>query len=185
MKTTYLAWKDPACGGMNPQWEYLTCGKFLALVKSPEGKNRHFISLNSTSIDGTDGKIVIEATEKEHKAWLKEKRHRQYLRDSDPGYTLISYHAMETDDKDCYGEELLRDEDLDVEAECFKRFEIEALRAAVASLNDDERQMVEYLYLFEKPGTVRGYEKLAGISKSAVSRRKIAVLNKIKKFLSE
>jgi hypothetical protein len=83
------------------------------------------------------------------------------------------------------GEDVLCDESSNLEAECFSQFDREAVRSALAALTDDERQMVEYLYLSKEPGTVRGYEKLTGISKSAVSRRQIATLAKLKKFLSD
>lgn len=184
MKTTYLVWKDPSTGGINPDWQQLTGQEFLALVRSPENKGRHFVKLYGTGDDGSDGNIVMEATEAEYRKWRIEKRHKQYLRDINPGYTEISYHAMETEDG-CYGEELLRDENCDVEAECFKKFEIEAVRAAVSNLSDDERQMVEYFYLSENQGTERVYAELAGIPKSTVNRRKTAVLSKLKKLLEE
>jgi DNA-directed RNA polymerase specialized sigma subunit len=185
MKTTYLVWKDPACNGINPEWEQISRSGFLALVKSPEGKGRRFVRLASTNGDGSDDRIVIEATEKEFKAWLKEKRHAQHLRDSDPGYTLISYHTMEGGDEDCNGEEVLRDEDSDVETECFARFDREAVRSALAMLSDDERQMMEYFYLSAVQGTERGYSALTGISKTSVNRRKMALLQKLKNFLSD
>ena len=181
---TYLVWKDPSCNGINPDWQEITGQEFLALVRSPESKGRHFVKLFSENADGSDGCFVMESTKAEYLKWKKEKRHREYLRDSNPGYTQISYHAIETEDG-CYGEELLRDEDCDVEAECLRMFEIEAVRAAIASLNDDERQLVEYFYLSKNQGTERGYAELAGIPKSTVNRRKAAVLSKLKKFLEE
>jgi len=167
MKTTYLVWKDQSCNGINPDWQEITGQEFLALVRSPESNGRHFVKLFSVSGDGSDGCIVLESTKEKYLKWKREKRHREYLRDSNPGYTQVSYHALETEEG-CYGEELMRDEDCDVEAECFMKFEIEAVRAAVASLNEDERQMVEYFYLSENQGTVRGYEELTGIPKSTV-----------------
>jgi DNA-directed RNA polymerase specialized sigma subunit len=99
-------------------------------------------------------------------------------------YTTLSYHALETEDG-CYGEELLRDKGSDVETECFARFDREAVRAALAQLSEEEQRLIEYLYLSKKPGTVRGYEDLTGISKSAANRRQIAALVKLKNFLSE
>ncbi|MDR1892683.1 MAG: hypothetical protein LBQ48_06715 [Oscillospiraceae bacterium] len=184
MKTTYLVWKDPNCGGINPEWDFLTRRQFLTLFKSPEGKKRRFVKLHAVDDDGGDDRIVIEATKKEHTAWLKEKRHLQHLRDSDPGYTMVSYHQMETEEE-CYGEELLPDPDCDVEAECFRNFEREAVKAALSRLSKAERHLIEYLYLSKDPGTVRGYEQLTGVSKSAASRRQISAIAKLKNFLSE
>ena len=184
MKTTYLVWKDRSCNGINPAWQEITGQEFLALVRSPESNERYFVKLFSESTDGRDGCFVMESTKTEYLKWKKEKRHREYLRDSNPGYTQISYHALESNDS-YYGEELLRDENCDVEAKCFAKFEVEAIRTAIAKLDDDERQIIEYFYLSENRGTVRGYEKLTGIPKSTVNRRRVAVLLKLKKFLEE
>jgi hypothetical protein len=184
MKTTYLVWKDPNCGGVNVEWQEITGQEFLALVRSLEKGARHFIKLWSCSEDSGDGAIVMEATIEQYREWKKGKRHREYLRDSNPGYQIVSYHAMETADG-CFGEELLRDIDCDVEAECFERFEREAISSALAQLSDEERHLIEYMYFSKEPGTVRGYEKLTDISKSAASRRQIAALAKLKNFLSE
>jgi DNA-directed RNA polymerase specialized sigma subunit len=183
MKTTYLAWKDPSCNGVNPDWQEISRSKFLLLVKSTEGKGRRFIRMGSTNGDGSDGIIVIEATETEYKVWLKEKRHRQHLRDCDPGYTLVSYHAIESEDEDCNGEEILRDDERNVETECFRRLEREAVRTALALLSDGERQMMEYFYFSAEQGTERGYSALTGIPYMTVHDRKIRVLTKLKKIL--
>ena len=182
MKTTYLVWKDPSCNGINPDWQEITGQEFYALVNTPENKERRFIKLNSASEDGSDGEIVMESTETAYIAWRKEKRHKQHLRDTDPGYQIVSYHATETENG-CSCEDSLPDESCDVEAECVRIFEHEEVRAAIARLSEDERQMVKYFYLSEKQGTERGYSTLTGIPQKTVHNRKIAVLNKLKKFI--
>jgi len=185
MKTTYFVWKNPSCNGIGPEWRELTGKEFTALVRSPEAKGRYFINLPSTDSDGGDGAVVIEATETEYRDWKCEKNHADYLRKINPGYTEVHYLALDDEDGDCGGEELLRDENCDVEAECLARFAREEVRAAVLRLSDDERRIVEYLYLSETPGTVRGYEELTGIPKTTVNRRQQAALSKLKKFLKQ
>ena len=169
MKTTYLVWKDPACGGNNPDWREISGKEFYVLVNSEESKSRHFIRLHSTEPGGSDGEIVMESTAEVYRDWKKDKRHREYLRGINPGYTEISYHALEGDDG-VFGEELLRDEGGDPEVVFFNSIEPELLRMALAQLNDNERQLMEYLYLSEKPGTVRDFEAKTGVSKSAANR---------------
>lgn len=179
MKTTYLVWKDPACNGVNPEWERLTRSKFLTLIKSPEGKSRYFIKLGSTNGDGSDDRIVIEATEAEYKDWLKEKRHRQHLRDSDPGYEIVSYHAMETEDG-CYGEELIGETD-----EAFEKSEwamlLEQLRPVLKTLSTDELALVDMVYREEKSLSEIG--ELLRISKVAVFKRLNKILTKLRNQL--
>jgi DNA-directed RNA polymerase specialized sigma subunit len=87
---------------------------------------------------------------------------------------------MESDDDGCFGEELLADNDSDVEPQYIKTWEFET---ALSSLTDEERHLVDYLYLQDEQGTVRAYEKLTGISKSTVSRQQNAILEKLKKLL--
>jgi RNA polymerase sigma factor (sigma-70 family) len=180
MKTTYLVWKDPACNGVNPEWLEITGQEFYILPK----QGRYFIKLASTEPDGSDGAIVMESTKAVYVAWRKEKRHSEYLRDSNPGYTQISYHAIESEDG-CYGEEFLPDAACDIEADFLKRQEPELLREALSRLCDDERRMIEYLYLADKPGTVRGYSDMTGIPQKTVNDRKTRAIDKLKKYFSE
>ena len=62
MKTTYWIWKQPPISGDTPIWQEITGNEFLAFVRSPASKNRHFIKLQSTDLDGKDGVLVMEAT---------------------------------------------------------------------------------------------------------------------------
>ena len=181
MKTTYLVWKDPTCNGANTDWQELTGQEFYDLVNSPQNKGRRFIKLESTDLDGTDGAIVMEATEAAYTSWKQEKNHTDYLRNVAKGTITISYHALENEDG-TYGESLLLDTNYDLEAEFMHSHEAELLQEALSRLDKDERRMVEYLYLSDNPGTVRGYEEMTGIPKSTVSRRQQALLAKLRKF---
>ena len=135
MKTTYWVWKDPTCGGINPDWQEISGQEFLALVRAKTG--RRFIRLDSSEPDGSDGAIVMEATEAAYKDWRKEKRHKQYLRDSDPGYKVVSYHAMETEDG-CFGEELLSDPEAAFETRSIDKLLLDLLPAALEALSAKE-----------------------------------------------
>jgi hypothetical protein len=182
MKTTYLVWKDPSCGGITPDWQEITGKEFYALVNTDEGKQRRFVRLFSTELDGSDGELVMEATAEEYRKWKKDKRHSEYLRDINPGYKEVSYHAMESEDG-TFGEELLRDEDSDVESVYFGRVELQTVKEAIVRLSDDERKLVEYFFLSAEQGTERGYSALTGIPYMTVHDRKIRVMNKLKNFL--
>lgn len=184
MKTTYWVWKDPFCNGVNTDWQELTGREFLTLVRSPEKQGRYFIRLGSSEFDGSDGAVVMETTEAAYTAWKQEKNHTDYLRNVAKGTSTVSYHALESED--CtFGEELLPDTNCDIEADFIHSQEPEILREALLLLSDDERQMMEYLYLSAHPGTVRGYEEMTGIPKSTVNRRQRAVLAKLKKFFED
>jgi DNA-directed RNA polymerase specialized sigma subunit len=89
---------------------------------------------------------------------------------------------METEEDECYGDDLLLDENSLFEDECLMLL---ALDTVLASLTEAEYRLVEFLYLSEKPGTIRDYEALTGISKSTVSRLHITIIAKLKKFFEE
>ena len=179
MKNTYLIWKDPSCNGVNPEWINLSRDEFLVFIKLLENKNRRFIKLSSTNDDGSDGRIIIEATEAQYRDWLVEKRHAQYLRDINPGYKVNSYHADDNEDEDFCGEELMADMECEVELECFGNIYIKALRVAITKLNEEELHMITYLYLLEEKGTECGYSTLTGIPQKTVNDRKKRILKKI------
>ena len=182
MKATYLVWKDPSCNGVNPDWQELTGHEFFAFINAMGNRGRRFIKLESIDLDGSGDTIVIEATEAAYTAWKSEKNHTDYLRKVAEGTNIVSYHAFESEDGTC-GEELLTDTEFDLEAEFMRLQEAELIQEALSRLDDDERRMMEYLYLSDNPGTIRGYEKMTGIPKSTINRRQQAVLVKLKKFL--
>ena len=184
MKTTYWIWKNPHCNGVNPDWKEINGREFYTLVNTPENKGRRFVKLPKTEENECD--IVMESTETEYVKWKKEKNHADYLRSQEHeiSYQVISYHAIESSDG-CFGEEIMRDENCNIESECFKKFEREAVIKAIARLSDDERNIIDYFYLSGKQGSERDFAEKTGITKSSVNRRKIAVLRKLKKYLSE
>jgi len=175
LKTTYLVWKNPSCDGINPDWLEITGRAFYALVNSPEGKKRHFIKLDSSSED--DGRIVLEATENEYRKWRKEQHRREYLRNVDPGYTQISYHALEAEDC-CHGEELLADPESEFENSSTDGILLESLAAAVKTLPANEMRLVDMVYRDEKSLSEIG--ELLGITKQAVFKRLNKILTKLK-----
>jgi len=187
MRTTYLIWKDPACNGQAPDWQEITGNEFLALVRSPEGKNRHFIKLASTNDDSGDETIVMESTKSEYVKWRKEKDHADYIRkyQQKSGYQVVSYHAIESanDAEGCTGEETLEDGEVNLEADFMKSVEQGLLKEALAQLSEDEYRLLEYFYMSATKGTVRKYSEITDLPIMTVQNRKKAILKKIKNFL--
>jgi len=179
MKTTYLVWKDPFCNGVNPEWQELTGQEFLAFIRLDENKKRRFIKLYSTSDDGSDGDIMIEATEEAYDDWKKEKNRSDYLRRCNEDYTVLSYHAMETEDG-CYGEELLPDESVNVEDDCFLTMDKKMLKAALAQLTETEKQLIDLFYRQEK--SQPEIAEMLGITQQAISKRMKKILIKLRKL---
>ena len=91
MKTTYYAWENPDCNGIDPIWVELSGLEFLALVRSAESKGRYFIKLEN---DQNGTATIIESTATSYLAWKKEKNRREYLKRCAEGKPTVSYHAL-------------------------------------------------------------------------------------------
>ena len=179
MKSTYLIWRNPPRNGESPDWQEITGKQFYNLVSSSAGKDRFFVKLASTDQDGGDGTIVMEATQADYAEWMREKNHADYLMRFSKGITVLSYHGMKSDDGEYYGEELLPNPGSDIEG---RHIGAIAIEAALAELTDEEYRLIEFLYLSDKPGTLRDYERESGIPKSTVSRKQKLAFKKLKKF---
>jgi hypothetical protein len=186
MKTTYLVWKDPACGGTNPEWQEISGKEFYALVSTDKGRKRRFVRLFSTEPDSSDGDIVMEATAEEYRKWRKEKDHGDWVREGQEalGHKVVSYHAMETEDG-VFGEELLRDENCNVEAEVIRSIMPALIPKALSLLNEDELYLIGAMYLSKMPMGLQEYADEIGISKQLAFYRRNAVLQKLGKFFEE
>jgi RNA polymerase sigma factor (sigma-70 family) len=184
MKTAYLVWKDPFCNGIDPDWQELNGREFYAFVRSPEAQGRYFVRLESTEPDGSDGCIVMEATQAYYTAWRREQKHTEYLRKEARGIEVLSYHALEGDDG-AYGEELLEDTTQDVEEDFVQSEDLRLLPAALAQLSKAERHMIEHLYLSANPLSEREYSELTGIHYATVHVRKTRILVKLQKFYTD
>ena len=184
MKTTYLVWKDPFCNGIDPDWQELSGREFYAFVRSPEAQGRYFVRLESTEPDGSDGCIVLEATQAYYTAWRQEQNHSNYLRRENKGIEILSYHALEGDDG-AYGEELLEDTEQNTEDDFIQSEDLRLLPQALAQLTRAERHMVEHMYLSTNPLSEREYSELTGIHYATVHVRRVRILEKLRKFYTE
>ena len=182
VKTTYFIWKSQPRNGTSPDWLEINGQEFYALVNSPENKNRYFVMLKGVSEN--DGTVVIESTKSEYCKWRKEKDHGDYVRECNlkKGYKIFSYHNDVSTNGDCYGEEILADMNCNVEADYFEALELEMLNEALAQLTDNERRMIEHLYLLEEKRTEQEYSSLIGIPQQTINYRKNQILQKLKNF---
>jgi RNA polymerase sigma factor (sigma-70 family) len=180
MKTTYLVWKDPSCGGVSPDWQEISGKAFLAIVRSNESKGRYFVRLGSSELDGSDGEVVMESTKTYFDEWKREKNRADYLRGLSKDFTTLSYHSLDSDDGS-YGEELLEDEYADTESECLLALDKQTLAEALTVLTEDEHRLIALLYLSAERRTEREIADIFGISQQLLSYRKKAVLKKLRK----
>ena len=182
MKTTYLIWKNPPCGGTSPDWQEMSKKEFNVFSRSLEAKGRFFIKLPSTHADGSDGAIVMETTEIEYCEWKRSKNRSDYLRRIERPFTTLSYNAMETDCGDNFNEESLVD-DCQIEAEYIRSQEPQILKQALKMLDSSEYELINFLFLSQNGVVDQDYADKTGIARRTVAYRKKAILKKLKNFI--
>ncbi len=143
-----------------------------------------------TYFDDNEDEIGIEIPENMKKKYIQEKNHSDYLKscEKEAGYTIVSLNA-DFDGKDgeqMTYEEVIADEDsLDFMDEIAKRADIQTLRKALASLTEDEMSIISALYLADVPMTECELAEYRGVTQQAIHKRKVFILNKLKKFFED
>ena len=170
MYKRYFRMKDPKCTPDEIKWIEMTGSEFYRFVNSPEGCDRHFIDMDD---------VVLEASESEIRSFKAEKNHSYYIQAQEEGWSTLSLYAVE-DETGCSGEEIARDETQDVEAEVILRMEYKALRAALHQLDEEDRLLIQALYLADERKTERELAQERGVSQVAIHKQKKKVLTRLK-----
>ena len=179
MSKIYLVKNTLASAQDVSEWIEMNGFDFYKFVKSPEAAGRFFIKLPSLSAESNDDAIVIESNETQYRQWCREENHKHYLKRFKKGYTVISYHAMQTDDE-CYGEELLPDDSVDVEATVEMIMALENLADAMTKLSAEEKWLIYEYFSHEKDQP--GIAAMLGITQQAVSKRVARIIEKLRKI---
>ena len=166
MYKRYFRMDDPKCKQDEIKWIEMTGSEFYRFVNSPEGQGRYFIDM---------GDVVLEASEAEARSFKAEKNHGYYIQAQEDGWSVLSLYAIE-DKNGCSGEEVVRDETQDVEAEAIRRMETAALRQALEYLDSESRQMIHALYLADTRKTLRQLSLENGVPVMTLQDRKKKVL---------
>ena len=74
------------------------------------------------------------------------------------------------------------DEDVDLEAEAMHDLDLEILKKALQALTKEEYRIIHCLYLSKSPMSEKEIAKHLGMTQQAVSKRKRAIFEKLKKF---
>lgn len=170
MHTRYFRLKDPKCEPTEIEWIEMTGREFYDFVNSPEGHGRHFINM---------GDVVLEATEAQARQYKAEQNHRRYILAQKEGWRTSSIYAIA--DRNGYsGEEIIRDDTQDVEAEVILRMERRALQEALHQLDEESLVLIQALYLVDKRKTEREIAQERGVSQVAIHKQKKKILQTIK-----
>ncbi len=162
--------KDPKCKLEQIEWVEMTGQEFYRFINSPEGQGRHFIDMDD---------VVLEASETDARSFKAEKNHSYYIQAQEEGWSTLSIYAIE-DEYGCSGEEVVRDETQDVEAEVIMRIERKALLSALSHLDTESRRVIHALYLADVRKTERELAQERGVSQVAIHKQKKKILSTLK-----
>ena len=123
--------------------------------------------------------MLMEVTEEAYKEYYRDKRRQKYIDERSRLNGDVSYNALDTDET--LGEDVFADEKTDVEAEVINKMTVAELRKAFLLLSPDERELITAIYIQNL--TEREYAKQKGVYHNAVHKRKLRILEKLKKFL--
>ena len=123
--------------------------------------------------------MLMEVTAETYKAYYKDKRRQKYIDERSLLNGDVSYDALDTDET--LGAEVFADTKTDVESAVINKMTVSELRKAFLLLSPDERELITAIYIQNL--TEREYAKQKGVYHNAVHKRKLRILEKLKKFL--
>lgn len=153
-------------------------------LQTPEGASKFFLRTNDE--DELEG-VYMEVDPASVTDYLTELDHHKYLnkQKKKSGIITISISACEgtgDDGDNVSGEELIEDEDENIEANYLHKVTLDLLHDALASLEEAELALITALYLQDEPMGEPEYAKKMRVSQQAISKQKIKILKKLKKY---
>ena len=169
MKKTYWVKKNP---NNETEWIEMTGKEFYDFITSPAGKGRYFIDF---------GIYKIEATQEQYRQWKREANHRTYLQGFEDEVLILSLEKLaENENNDSFYDEVTADSSVNIEDEIIDVMDLELLSKAIQSLPDDERKLLEELYLRDMPKTEQEIATETGVRQQAVNKKKNKIIKKLK-----
>lgn len=155
----------------NNEYIEITLQEHEALQKTIPGYlDKRFVFLHD---------CLMEVSESFYTDFYRDKRRQKYLDECAVQCGTISYDMLSTDDFN--GEDILIDHNVDVAEEVAERMMMEKLKQSIDLLSDADRELIKALY-FEGISE-REYAQRMGVYHNAIHKRKIRILENLKKIL--
>ena len=153
--------------------------EFYDFVNSISKEKRYFIRLTD-NLNYDQPEIIAETTPEMYKAWKKEYDAHRYLKKLNQEYEVL---PLEEEFFNNESESLNNRNTEAMPEECFlRKYDYQNLKQALESLAPAERELINLLYLRDKPMTQREAAEHFGISLSALHKRKEKILKKLRCF---
>lgn len=132
--------------------------------------NRRFLPLHG---------MLMEVDENEYKEFYRNSRRQRYLEELSKENREFSFDMLTTDDFN--GQDILSDTKTDVYQFVERKMTIEKLQKGILLLTEEEQKLIQEIYY--EGLTEREIAKKQGIYHNAVHKKKIRILDKLKKYL--
>ena len=188
MKKIVLVKKDPGRPAAEDNWIVMNSYEFAMFLKTPEGQRRRSGFGMLYGCDYDDVIIIAECGENSARAWRADINRADYIRNRNAkhGNAVFSFTELRPDIAVGHGlEDLLGDDSNSVEESVETRMTREKLSEAIQSLDEEERDLVEKMFLAEPPMTEAEYAESVGIKRHQANYRKQKVLRKLKSLMEE
>lgn len=127
------------------------------------------------------GYALMEVTEADYKDFYRVRRREKYIQEEAIRVGEFSYNAFDTENYD--GASAIADDSEALEDSVIRKMMIEKLPEAVATLTEEEKELVYQLYFNHI--SERELSKLWNIPRKTLSYRKERILSKLKNFFEE
>jgi RNA polymerase sigma factor (sigma-70 family) len=133
-------------------------------------KDKHFIALHG---------MLMEVSEKDYLDFYKNKRRQKYIDERSTENGDFSYDMLTTDDFN--GEDILVDTSEEIDSAVINKIMLDKLNDSIILLSADEQKLIREIFYEEL--SERTLAEKYGISQVAIHKRKIRILEKLKKIM--
>lgn len=123
--------------------------------------------------------MLMEVTEEQYKEFYRQKRRQKYIDERSAENEDFSYDMLTTDAFN--GEDILVDEREPLDEQVIRKIMTDKLKFALPLLTEDEQKFIREIFYEEL--SERSLAKKYGVSQVAIHKRKVKILEKLKKLL--
>lgn len=123
--------------------------------------------------------MLMEVTEETYRDFYRDRRRQKYIDERSAENNDFSYDMLTTDDFN--GEDILPDESEPVDEQVIRKIMTDKLKSVLPLLAEDEQKLIREIFYDEL--SERSLAEKYGVSQVAIHKRKVKILEKLKKLL--
>lgn len=125
--------------------------------------------------------MLMEVSEKDYTDFYKSGRRQKYIDERSAENGDFSYDMLTTDDFN--GEDILVDTSQEIDDTVIHKIMLDKLRDSFVLLSDEEQKLIHEIYF--NGLSERNLAEKSGVSQVAIHKRKIKILDKLKKIIEK